>query len=551
VALPRLVEGRESMGEAAADGIFGAPMLSFVDMLVARLSGAGAVSWHGVAMASSVSLLAGAALFRTAKGSWKARDGTVLSGGQTPERLRVFADWAHQQVSECSPEMHRQIIDDVIYTFATYAQRLDRETSREVRKAAELRLRVLVDLLETPSMSSALRRVNWAWVRDWELGSLDRREARLRCTVILPTICAAAAVQRTDRRRRSWIRSTPSSPTHGGPQNVEYLAAWAADFLERPDVRGFLGLALGRSTSIGGSGKEAGPSRRTQLERLGSANYSFIGEGALYSDSDTDEDTSPRTGGDVSFFGGSPVVANQGGPNENGSLAAFCRREYEGQEHCWDVPDSTSTRVRGPNYLTDRIKVQSKSSMLELVEVDLVKTFDEIVHYGVNPRGKVLDLREKGDSRFFFVMNFRLVPIQLCVVWAVPKDASWGADPEGVLFERFLAMTTEQRSTRLKVIPKVLEGPWLVKQGVPERPGVVGKKLACEYFMRPDHLEFSVNCISSPAGRRIVQLLTGAARHFSMELSIVLEGQAQDELPERVLGGLSVYKGDLTKLIAR
>jgi len=133
----------------------------------------------------------------------------------------------------------------------------------------------------------------------------------------------------------------------------------------------------------------------------------------------------------------------------------------------------------------------------------------------------------------------------------VPENADWHDKPSGVLFDRFRNMSNAERSKRLKVLPKVVEGPWLVKKGVPDRPGVVGKKLVLEYFSSEDHLEISINCISSPAGRRIVQLLTGAARHFSMELFIILEGQAVDELPERILGGVSVFRGDLSKVATR
>jgi len=506
--------------------------------------------WFGVnaSNAYAAATLVGAAAIFFAASLWtvlghgKAKDPAVLPGSQTPERLKVFADWARQQIEETKPDMHLQILDDVIYTFATYAQRLERETSKDVRRAAMLRLRVLAELLETPSVNSALRWVNWAWLRDWDLGVLDPRAARMRCSMVLPTICAAERVHRTDSRIGARLtRWVPGSKGPMGPQSLAYLAAFSTDFLERPDVRSFLGLAA--------DDMEEGQMRRSSSQALRERVTPLFASGPYSADSDSDDDeASPVGRGHSKAFG---AVAIEEGDSSAEKFADFSRRVHEGEEHCWDDPDSTKSMVRGSNYLNDHKKVNSKGSMLELVDADLIKTHDEMVHYSTNARGKVSALRAAGDSRFFFVLNFRLVPIQLAVIWAVPKDPDWLSEPEGVLFQRFLEMSNEQRSTRLKVLPRVLEGPWLVKQGVPERPGVVGKKLACEYFMTQDHLEFSVNCISSPAGRRIVQLLTGAARHFSMQLSIVLEGQVQDELPERVLGGFSVYHGDLGKVPLR
>merc|ERR1719382_2439259 len=112
-----------------------------------------------------------------------------------------------------------------------------------------------------------------------------------------------------------------------------------------------------------------------------------------------------------------------------------------------------------------------------------------MVQYSISPRGKIPGLREAGDSRFFFTINFRLVPIQLALIFAVPRDAEWMAQPEGRCFQRFLKMSDEEKSRRLKVLPKVLEGPWLVQKGVPDRPGVVGRKLKIEWYSKENHLE--------------------------------------------------------------
>lgn len=547
-ALPRPAAAREAMAAAAA---FAEEMVSLGGGLDGR-----------TAAALLVAAVLGLVYARGRLGSKKALDGAFSFSGstQTPERLKVFARWAQQQIEESGPEAHRQILDDVISTFAAYAQRLDQVPSRSVRRAAEVRLQVLIELLETPTVSAALRDVNWAWLREWDQQLLDQQEARLRCTVVFPTICTAERVRR-GTRPRSWDALPGRNGQPAALQSLAYLAAWCADFLQRRDARVFLGLAgpqmLAWPVRAAGSARPTSPRAALQWDASGQLGLSFMPNGALYSDSSSEEeDGSPGGRRGLAAVFGADARANGGGAGgeehgEANSFLDFSRRTFEGQEHCWDVPDATQAVVRGERYLVDSRKVPSKSSMLELVEVDLLKSYDEMVHYAANPKGKVPKLREAGDSRFFVVLNFRLVPIQLCAIWAVPKDADWHTQPEGVLFKRFCDMSDAERNQRLKVLPKVVEGPWLVKKGVPDRPGVVGRKLAIEYFKGTDHLEVSLNCISSPAGRRLVQLLTGAARHFSMELFVILEGQQQDELPERILGGLSLYRGDLGKLATR
>jgi len=443
-------------------------------------------------------------------------------GTRTPDGLQVFAVWAQQQIEESSPEAHRKMLDDVVSTFSSYRQRLDSSTTSSDQRHAVLRIRVLIDLLETPEVNRALRAVNWAWLREWDRKLLEPNEARFRCAVVLPTIIAAASVQESDRS--STLAAASSGCSSYGNSNsaswkshgsLSYLASWCSDFLDRPDVRAFM---------------ESSPATDSA--------YREFGNGPLrgYASSE-DED-------DMSTAASPPKGKQESQPKGN----EFVKRSCDDQEHCWDHADASQMKVRGANYLTDGLKVNSQPSMLELACVDLFKSSEEVVHYTKWHDSKIPSIRREGDSRFLFVINFRLPPIHFSITWAVPREDDWQDGPEGTLFRRFLEMTDAQRHERLKVLCKVTDGPWLVQKGVPDRPGVVGRKLAIEYFQQDNLLEVSLNCISSPAGRRVVQLLTGAAKIFAMEVYVILEGQQPDELPERILGGIAVFYGDLPSL---
>lgn len=495
----------------------------------------GTLANHRYLATHSFTLLAASLVVIAVLWAWWSRQRDTSTGGvgghHTPERLQVFSTWALQQIEESRTDAHRQILDDVIVTFATYAERWKKGNCSEVQQTAISRLRVLVHLLEHPAVNKAMRAVNWAWLRDWDQRHLDPKDARLRCRVVLPTICTAAELQRLDLEK-SWCPRRGSGQ-QGDPAGLAYLGNWCADFLSRPDVQAFLGMAPITKGANPASG-------------LFRPSYSLLSAGALYSESSSDEEEFTPVRRYNSTAPSRDVVLPQ---SQGTAEELFTKRRFEGQEHCWDDADATEKMVRGVHYLSDQMKVHSKPSMLELVEVDLLQTRTEIVHYSNSVHGRVASLRQKGDSRFFFVMNFRLVPIQLAIVWAVPRNADWLESAEGRLFNRFVhEMSDEERSKRVKILPKVISGPWLVKKGVPDRPGILGKKLTLDFFQAQDSLEISINCLSSNAGRRLVQLLSGVGRHFCLEVSLILEGQSPDELPERILGGFGVYAGDLTRV---
>merc|ERR1719188_1477300 len=109
-------------------------------------------------------------------------------------------------------------------------------------------------------------------------------------------------------------------------------------------------------------------------------------------------------------------------------------------------------------------------------------------------------------------------------------------------------MTDEERNTHFKVIPWVREGPWLVQKAVGRTPAIIGKSLEIRYpEAKDDYFEVSVNIFSSSAAQRILGLLKGAAKALTMEVFFVLEGKSSEELPEHILGGFRIVRGDLSR----
>mmetsp|Transcript_122501 Transcript_122501/g.354079 ORF Transcript_122501/g.354079 Transcript_122501/m.354079 type:complete len:363 (-) Transcript_122501:30-1118(-) len=221
-----------------------------------------------------------------------------------------------------------------------------------------------------------------------------------------------------------------------------------------------------------------------------------------------------------------------------------------GRKNSWDTVDAAGFAVRGPLYLSDRVKQTSGPSLAELLVVDLFLSPVDIPAVSQSNAARTVQrLRRDGEKRRLFVLNFRLVPLHVVAVWALP-EASATPSPAQSLLSRFLDdMTDAERSTRLKVIPKVVAGPWVVRRLVGENhPAILGRGIPLDYYSTADALEVSVGIASSAAAQRVAKAMLRAGSALAVELALVIEGKTEGELPEQVLGGFSVFHADMSCL---
>lgn len=417
---------------------------------------------------------------------------------------------------QVDPKAFPRLVDDQISHFAPYHRVLRAGATGVKRTAALQQLQLLAEFLEEPAINVAFRRANWKWAADWQHGLVAPREAAVRCATIFPVIAeaAVAAALRKDAAPRR------------AAESIQHLANWCSDFLVQADEAL---AAVAKEGCLGPLKAERKAVQQRSWRRC------CIFPWPVDDTVDSEHE----------------VEALDGGLGDG--IRRLPRRGKDGQTNCWAEPDATVMLVRGPAYISDRCKVLSCPSMFRLVCVDAWLTDDPIVHYAASRRsGNVVrQLRDAGDRRFLFVTNWLVSPFQFVVVWAAPEDSGWLASPEGLLFSRFRVMTDDQRNARLKIIPRVVEAPLMVRQVMPETPTIVGKKLPISYFLGEDYLEASINVVSSDSGRRLMRMLTSSSRWFSTEVYVALEGQQVEELPERVLGGFSIHRLNLSTIPRR
>ena len=118
--------------------------------------------------------------------------------------------------------------------------------------------------------------------------------------------------------------------------------------------------------------------------------------------------------------------------------------------------------------------------------------------------------------------------------------------PFGRTLSRFLAADNATRDAKFKMVCALLDAPWALRTAVPRRPIILGKKLGrgggLKYHRGDDYFEVDFELAQSPFMERVYRSLKWASACSEEEIVFMLEGQAEDELPECVLGAVRLKR---------
>lgn len=123
--------------------------------------------------------------------------------------------------------------------------------------------------------------------------------------------------------------------------------------------------------------------------------------------------------------------------------------------------------------------------------------------------------------------------------WKMPSDIKW-ADP----YEKGVYPPEDIRNKRFKLTPLVVDGPWVVKATVPTQPAILGQKVVIRYFRGNGYVECDIHVGSSIIALQIVGLLRGYAKHFVSEVGVTLQGENEEELPEKLFASILLQHPD-------
>ncbi|PKI49961.1 hypothetical protein CRG98_029635 [Punica granatum] len=164
---------------------------------------------------------------------------------------------------------------------------------------------------------------------------------------------------------------------------------------------------------------------------------------------------------------------------------------------------------------------------MDLVAVDWFKDTKRMDHVA---RRKGCAAQVAAEKGFFSLVVNLQVPGSThysMVFYFVMKELVTGS-----LLQCFVNGDDEFRNSRLKLIPSVPKGSWIVRQSVGSTPCLLGKAVDCNYIRCRNYLEIDVDIGSSTVANGVLGL-----------------ANTTDELPERLIGAVRVSHLELSSAI--
>jgi len=116
------------------------------------------------------------------------------------------------------------------------------------------------------------------------------------------------------------------------------------------------------------------------------------------------------------------------------------------------------------------------------------------------------------------------------------------------LFSRFLNGTDEYRNSRLKLIPRIVDGPFAVQAMVKNSPVLLGTKIKHRYYHGKNYFEIDCAVDESYISAGILKLCYRFSRNIVVDMCWVIQGENEKELPERVMCGVTLNQLDLDRI---
>jgi len=209
----------------------------------------------------------------------------------------------------------------------------------------------------------------------------------------------------------------------------------------------------------------------------------------------------------------------------------------------WSQPDDSIFKVRGATYLNDRVKRPSKPSPFKCRGVDMWLTD--------NPERNIARLScvlgGKLDEEETFLVNF-LLPFGNFVTYFTVDRAKL-SNSAAKVWNKFVDGDQQYRDARLKLLPIVINGPWIVKRAVGpgSSPALLGQSIPLQYYFTPSTktkkgvYEVDVIITASRIAKGILSVVKGHTKHLTIALGFIIEGTNEEELPETVLASCQIH----------
>jgi len=219
----------------------------------------------------------------------------------------------------------------------------------------------------------------------------------------------------------------------------------------------------------------------------------------------------------------------------------------------WYQPDISDTRIRSKTYATSRVKVPNGAPpLLELTHFDFLKKKGRVDDVGSHKNSwlnRACPSELKG--RKFLIINIQITAMSVMLVqyFVFNENGSTGCERVDKIWNEFVQGSDKARDHRLKLIPSIVKGNYLVRKSVPTRPCIIGTKVKSRYFEGTNYFEVDIETDASIIAKGVLSLLKGYT-NWSVDLVWILEAVTLEELPERILAAMHLGYPDYKKAVS-
>ncbi|KAL3652788.1 Protein ENHANCED DISEASE RESISTANCE 2 [Castilleja foliolosa] len=220
------------------------------------------------------------------------------------------------------------------------------------------------------------------------------------------------------------------------------------------------------------------------------------------------------------------------------------RDDHDKARNSCTVSDGSNFRVRSKRFCYDKSKIPAGKHLMDLVAVDWFKDTKRMDHVARRSCCAAQVATEKGLFSIVFNLQVPGSTHYSMVFYFVAKELVPGS-----LLQRFVDGDDEFRNSRLKLIPSVPKGSWIVRQSVGSTPCLLGKAVDCNYIRGPTYLEVDVDIGSSTVANGVLGLVVGVITTLVVDMAFLVQANSTDELPERLIGAVRVSHIELSSAI--
>ncbi|KAL8054056.1 hypothetical protein ABFS82_05G115100 [Erythranthe guttata] len=211
----------------------------------------------------------------------------------------------------------------------------------------------------------------------------------------------------------------------------------------------------------------------------------------------------------------------------------------------WMLSDGNNFRVRSKNFFCDKSKIPGSKHLMDLVAVDWFKDTKRMDHVARRSGCAAQVASDKGHFSLVFNLQVPASTTHYSMVFYFVTKAL----VQGSLLQRFVDGDDDFRNSRLKLIPSVPKGSWIVRQSVGSTPCLLGKAVDCNYIRGHNYLEVDVDIGSSTVANGVLGLVIGVITTLVVDMAFLVQANTAEELPERLIGAVRVSHIELSSAI--